>query len=441
MSLTFHCPSCGAPLDPPANSQTVLRCPFCHSSVIIPEEIRRQTGSTETLSRDQAINTLPDSSQQMLQIIHLIKSGKRGDAIHVFRETFDSSRSDAEKAVTAIEQGELVSLFHLKKEVTASSAVESGIETNKATRNRTPRRLVIGCVVIAVLLIGIVGALFATGSISFLSGKDKTTQRLTLLRSFGSEGLSPGQFTQAESIAVDLQGNIYIADLTTGRIQQFDKEGNFVHLWDVSDDRLVIWDLEVDQDGILYAAAERTILRFNTLTAERLDPIPNPDNYFFYDLSIMPDGSLAAVAQGSTLLRLNPDGSTQWVIVDAISTIADTSDSRGTLCVDGNGNVYLAGNFVRAVFKFSPAGEYLDRWGSEGEEPGQFDTIYSIAMNPSGQVVVDDWGALEIYDTDGRFIEQIDTNQTFVDIAFDLSGNLYAIKAQNQVQVYQINNP
>ena len=46
---------------------------------------------------------------------------------------------------------------------------------------------------------------------------------------FGSQGDQPGQFSDARSIAVDDQGNIFVADYTTGRINKFDPSGNFLN--------------------------------------------------------------------------------------------------------------------------------------------------------------------------------------------------------------------
>ena len=44
-SLTIHsfqCPSCGAPILPKGDS-AVISCPYCHTSVIVPEGLRRET--------------------------------------------------------------------------------------------------------------------------------------------------------------------------------------------------------------------------------------------------------------------------------------------------------------------------------------------------------------------------------------------------------------
>lgn len=47
------------------------------------------------------------------------------------------------------------------------------------------------------------------------------------LKSWGSKGSGQGQFDIPHSLAVDAQGNVYVADLGNRRIQVFDNEGNF----------------------------------------------------------------------------------------------------------------------------------------------------------------------------------------------------------------------
>lgn len=48
------------------------------------------------------------------------------------------------------------------------------------------------------------------------------------VKSWGEPGSGPGQFNTPHSIAVDAQGNVYVADRGNGRIQVFDGEGKFL---------------------------------------------------------------------------------------------------------------------------------------------------------------------------------------------------------------------
>ena len=47
------------------------------------------------------------------------------------------------------------------------------------------------------------------------------------VKSWGSRGDAQGQFNTVHGIAVDAQGNVYVADSGNKRIQVFDRDGNF----------------------------------------------------------------------------------------------------------------------------------------------------------------------------------------------------------------------
>ncbi|HKC98223.1 MAG TPA: peptidyl-alpha-hydroxyglycine alpha-amidating lyase family protein [Methylomirabilota bacterium] len=51
------------------------------------------------------------------------------------------------------------------------------------------------------------------------------------LREWGRAGMGPGQFRLPHSIQIDDKGVIYVADRENGRIQRFDREGQFLDEW------------------------------------------------------------------------------------------------------------------------------------------------------------------------------------------------------------------
>lgn len=445
MSQTFHCPSCGAPLDPPSKNEPALRCPFCSTSVIVPASLRSQSPAPDTLSRTEAMSAVPQSGKEMIEIIRMVKAGQKEEAIVRFREVFDSSRQEAQVTIERIEQNQVVQLTH--PGALTDQAPPPAIRIRPAHAATAGAAVLgsTGCLVLGILIptLAIVAASILFGMIQRGGPlyefwlQNNPFSKNPLILSFGGEGLGDGLFTDPEHIAVDRDGNLFVSDFTTGRIQQFDPQGNFVRLWDAGDGKVVIRALEVDRGGILYAAVDRSILRYDTKTGAALDPLPNPDDYFFQDFKVLSDGGFGAVVDGENLARLNPDGSTRWLVEEAISSVSGESDTDGKLAVNGNNQFYLAGSFVESVFVYSPEGKFLNRFGSEGTGDGQFTSLTAIAVDGQGRVLVDDWGFLEVFEADGRWTKQLQLPPQSSGVEISSQGLLYVVTREPRVYVYE----
>src|SRR6185436_2910009 len=101
-------------------------------------------------------------------------------------------------------------------------------------------------------------------------GKENRNSFATELLTFGSEGIGPGMFTDARSIAVDGAGKIYVGEYTGGRIQIFDPAGKFITQWTMGDRKTILRGLAVDRKGTLYAAHGGKIVRYAGETGETL---------------------------------------------------------------------------------------------------------------------------------------------------------------------------
>lgn len=49
--------------------------------------------------------------------------------------------------------------------------------------------------------------------------------------SWGEPGIDPGQFIRPHNVAIDADDNVYIADRECHRVQVFDADGRFLHMW------------------------------------------------------------------------------------------------------------------------------------------------------------------------------------------------------------------
>lgn len=449
MSQTFHCPNCGAPLDPPAGSNLSIRCPFCSSSVIVPTELRRFPPESETLSREETIQKLPDSGRNLMEVIQLVKSGMRQEAINRFREYFDTSRNTAEIAIARIEQGQVVELSHLLKP--SSGTVQTPMNTSLPAANLPKRTLLFFPVGVTCLTISILSIVLLSISVAiFFSGiepggflyefwlKNNPRSTAPLLFSFGGENAETALLSQPDRITADKNSNIFVAEFPGGKIQHFDKNGQFIKVFNTGEGKVNITAIEIDLNGILYVVVDRNVLRFDIDSGKRLEPLANPDDFYYQDFKALSDGSYAALVDGDNLVRLNSDGSTRWIVEDAISSVADETDTRGLLAVDAKNNFYIAGTFVEAVFVYSHDGRYLTRIGSEGNEDGQFTGLTAITIDGQNRVLVDDWGWLEIFEPDGRWIERISLPYQTRDLDVGPNGLLYVVTKEPKVYVFEL---
>jgi hypothetical protein len=97
------------------------------------------------------------------------------------------------------------------------------------------------------------------------------------------------------------------------------------------------------------------------------------------------------------------------------------------VAADGKGNLYALGTFNNAVFKFSPEGKYLSRFGGEGDEPGQFRAPDAIAVDGLGRVYVSDFKGIQAFDSSGRYLAIISMPDYLpaFGLAFDDQNQLY----------------
>ncbi len=77
---------------------------------------------------------------------------------------------------------------------------------------------------------------------------------------------------------------------------------------------------------------------------------------------------------------------------------------------DSSGNTYISDGYINSrVAKVDKNGTWLRSWGEPGDQPGQFSTPHSIAVDAQDHVYVADRGnhRIQVFDADGKFLRQI----------------------------------
>jgi hypothetical protein len=139
-----------------------------------------------------------------------------------------------------------------------------------------------------------------------------------------------------------------------------------------------------------------------------------------HGLYVGPDGSIWTTdVQLHQVKKLRPDATVQMTLGrrGVPGDGPDTFNQPTSVIVGSSGDIFVTDGYGnQRVVKFSADGRFVKAWGSKGSEPGQFRIPHAIAQDSRGRLIVADRcglaatrcsdGRIEIFDTDGRFIEQ-----------------------------------
>ena len=257
---------------------------------------------------------------------------------------------------------------------------------------------------------------------------------------FGEEGIGQGMFTDARSIGIDGQGNIYIGEYSGGRVQVFDSAGKFIRQWTTADPKMPLRGMTVDRKGTVYVAQRGIITRYDGETGESIGTVKYSEGDGFDDVTMAPDGGLVcAWYRGrDDLVRFNAQGSVVRTIRAAVSTAADRSELNTRVAIDGRGNIYALGTFASGVFKFNPEGKFTNRFGSQGNQAGQLSAALAVAADGKGRVYVSDSKGIQVFDSEGRYLTSFKPEGVTFGMVFNDRNELLVV-ARNKVVKFSIN--
>jgi hypothetical protein len=388
MIHTLKCPSCAAPLDyADENDRVSIRCPFCNNTVVVPEALRKKENP---LGFTMHIKGSPQARPPYLTLI-----------------------------VTVVALAVIIPII----------GVIYGL--SKAFRTTTNTRVEIPSPQFPKL-----PAFPAPPS---ASPTPEGMAKMTL--KFGSEGTGPGMFNDSRSIALDGEGRIFIGDYTGGRIQVFDAAGKFITQW-MADEEMPLRGLAADRRGTVYVVQRGKISRYEALTGKALGEVAYEGGSGFDDAVALPDGGLlAAWYRGSDdIVRFDAGGRVAKVMRAAISGQSRRSELNMRVAADGLGNVYALGTFNSAVFKFASDGRFLNKFGGSGDQQGQFRAPDAIAVDGHGRVYVSDIHGVQVFDSEGRFIDRFKTDGIAFGMIFNDKNELF-VAARSHVMRFELKPP
>jgi DNA-binding beta-propeller fold protein YncE len=268
--------------------------------------------------------------------------------------------------------------------------------------------------------------------------KESVNTFANVLPGFGSEGIGPGMFNDARSIGVDGAGRIYVAEYTGGRVQVFDPAGKFVSQWTIGDRKTLIRGLAADRKGMVYVAEGGRIDRYRGETGEKLGTLEYQRNGFD-DVTVGADGGLVTAWQSNRddIVVFDANGKLVRTIPEAISGASGDSELAMRVAVDGAGFIYALGRFNNGVFKFGRDGKFMNRFGSDGDQPGQFRAPYSIAVDGYGRIYVGDMKGIQVFDANGRYLALIKSKGMAFGMAFNDKNELFVV-ARDHVNKFAV---
>lgn len=246
---------------------------------------------------------------------------------------------------------------------------------------------------------------------------------------FGEEGIGPGMFKDARSIAVDGAGRIYVGEYTGGRIQVFDPSGKFITQWSVGDRKTILRGLAADRKGTVYVVEGGKIHRYQGESGTQVGDLTYDDGSGFDDATVGADGSVVAAwyRNRDDIVRFNANGDVTKTIRAAISGASGDSELNTRVAVDGLGNIYALGHFNGAVFKFTPEGKFVNQFGGKGEQPGQFLAPQAIAVDGKGRVFVSDIKGVQLFDGNGRYLRTFQSEGGGAGMVFNDNNELFVV--------------
>ncbi|MDE1724401.1 MAG: 6-bladed beta-propeller [Thaumarchaeota archaeon] len=238
---------------------------------------------------------------------------------------------------------------------------------------------------------------------------DKFNSQGNLLLSWGEMGSSDGQFRNPSSIFVN-EKYAYVTDTGNSRILMFNKTGSFVYSWGSYGTGPSMFKVPISINS-------------------------NHKNELF----------VGDLEQG--IIQLFDNAGTYKDHI--VSSLTDGESFTGikSIAFDSQDNLYAITTDNR-ILKYSSIGEFVNFYGSSGNEEGRFNNPTAIAVDSKNNIFVADTGnhRIQKFDSDGNFLLSWGTEGTGqgqfeqpVGLAIDSSDNIYVIdKKNNNIQKFAL---
>jgi sugar lactone lactonase YvrE len=222
-----------------------------------------------------------------------------------------------------------------------------------------------------------------------------------------SGGALPGSFNEPWGIAIDDDGNIYVADTWNHRIQKFSPEGQFITAWGRFGQRETpdsFWgprDVAIDPSGHVYVTdtGNKRIAVFDSagVFVTEFGEVGFGDGQFDEPSGLAMDenGNLYVADTWNQRIQVfTTDGSgiaqvfvNKW---DVVGWYGQSLDNKPYLAAGSDGNIYVSDPELSRIIIYSPEGKVIATWGMEGIDPTNLYSPTGLAIDQENGVWVAD---------------------------------------------------
>jgi DNA-binding beta-propeller fold protein YncE len=240
----------------------------------------------------------------------------------------------------------------------------------------------------------------------------------------------PWYFNKVTNIAVDKQGNVYVADTFNRQLKKLTSDGHLIYQRTVNTDSSRLpYQIAVNSHEHVY------VLSRKRQTDQLQDDLNQVQNYFIQVFDAHGDlikdwgenpqlfgqmglSDLAIDSQDNVYLaqsyytrvikKFSSEGELleEWPVVPLKEKIPSEEQLR--IAIDNRDEfIYLSDQGNHQVLKYTAEGELVKQWGKLGNEPGQFRFPESIAVDSDNNVYVADTknNRIQKFTQDGEFVK------------------------------------
>jgi sugar lactone lactonase YvrE/DNA-directed RNA polymerase subunit RPC12/RpoP len=453
MPEALKCPTCAAPLDYPKSGEQSMRCPYCNSTVILPGA--QQTNSPN-IDLSAILGPMLGKSVDIAQLTNLLQSGRKIEAIKIFRQSSGMGLAEAKDAVEKLAAGQSPNRSAYVPSYNSIGAAKLASSGTKFGLGLTLAIIIFTFTLISIISRSVHKPLPKTPGLVPTFNMPQFTiapapavptfAHMTM--EFGTEGIGAGQFKDSRSVAVDGNGHIYVGEYSDGRIQIFDPQGKFLAEWSLGRGKYLS-NLTADHHGNVYVLANSHIYRYEGATGMLLNELENTleDNVLNYsDAFAALNGDVYAIDLNSDIVDIGPDGKIKATI-NAKDKVGEDVDFQ-RIVVLPTGEMFALDR-MRGIFKFSADGRYINRFGG-GEEPDptnrspdHLSSPNNLAIDGHGRIYVSDNGpAIHVFDGDGHYVDSFGGQDVVFGLTINDQNEIFAcFRNKHAVRKFVLDKP